>query len=75
MRKKTRKTIGNFLAVFEPAEEGGYVVSIPLLPGCLTQGETFEDATMNAQVAIEVFLLALKDLHEDRSAFYGQSVR
>lgn len=72
--KKTRHTIGNFLAVFEPAEEGGYVVSVPMLPGCLTQGETFEEATKNAKEAIEVYLLALRDLHEVRPAYRGQPI-
>ena len=27
---------------FEVAEEGGYVVSVPELPGCLSEGDTFE---------------------------------
>ena len=29
---------------FEVAEEGGYVVSVPELPGCVTEGDTFEEA-------------------------------
>ena len=33
-----------FNVIFEPAEEGGYIVSVPSLPGCMTQGETFEEA-------------------------------
>ena len=40
LKKKSYK----YTAVFEPAEEGGYVVYIPALPGCVTQGETFEEA-------------------------------
>lgn len=72
--KTSRQTIGNFLAVFESAEEGGYVVSVPMLPGCLTQGETFEEATKHAQEAIETYLLALQDLHEVRPAFRGQPI-
>ena len=30
--------------VLHPAEEGGYVVEIPELPGCISQGETLEEA-------------------------------
>lgn len=30
--------------IFEPAEEGGYVVTVPALPGLHTEGETFEEA-------------------------------
>ena len=33
-----------YTAVFEPAEEGGYIVSFPALPGCATQGETLDEA-------------------------------
>lgn len=36
----------------EPAEEGGYVVSVPALPGCITQGETFDEAVAMAHDAI-----------------------
>lgn len=71
---KTRQNIGNFLVVFEPAEEGGYIVHVPMLPGCHTQGDTFEDAQENAKEAIEVYLLALKDIHEDMPVFHGQAI-
>ena len=43
----------------EEAEEGGYVVTVPSLPGCITQGETYEEAVAMAQEAIEGFLEAL----------------
>ncbi len=33
-----------YLAVFEPAEEGGYVVRFPSLPALVTEGETLEEA-------------------------------
>ena len=37
-----------YAAVFEPAEEGGFVVSFPILPGLMTQGETLEEARVMA---------------------------
>lgn len=37
--------------VFYPAEEGGYVVEIPELPGCISQGETMEEALAMIQDA------------------------
>jgi predicted RNase H-like HicB family nuclease len=40
----------------EPAEEGGYDVHVPALPGCVTQGRTFDEALGNAQEAIEGFV-------------------
>src|SRR3954454_7241707 len=33
-----------YAAVFEPAEEGGFVVSFPAFPGLMTQGETLDEA-------------------------------
>ncbi len=33
-------------------EEGGYSVTVPTLPGCFTQGDTFEEAVTNAREAI-----------------------
>lgn len=43
MSKKFRK-ISSYYAVFEPAEEGGYNVSFPEFPGCVTFGKTFEES-------------------------------
>ena len=45
-----------YTAVFEPAEEGGYVVSFPALPGCNTQGETLEEARAMAADALQGYL-------------------
>ncbi len=39
----------NYTALFEPAEEGGYTVTVPALPGCITGGDTFEEAQAMAQ--------------------------
>jgi antitoxin HicB len=43
----------------EPAEEGGFVVTVPALPGCVTEGDTYEQAVTNAHEAIEGFVEAL----------------
>jgi len=45
-----------FKVVLEEAEEGGYVVYVPSLPGCVSQGETKEEAIENIKEAIEVYL-------------------
>jgi hypothetical protein len=34
----------SFTVLFEPAEEGGYVVTCPALPGLVTEGDTLEEA-------------------------------
>jgi len=65
MVKASSKKSRRFTVVIEPAEEGGYVVHVPTLAGCVTQGETFEEAIANAKEAIECYLLAQKDLGEE----------
>ena len=42
------------------AEEGGYWVKVPALPGCYSQGETLEEALANVKEAIESHVAALK---------------
>jgi predicted RNase H-like HicB family nuclease len=39
-----RMPICRYTVIFEPAEEGGYVVHVPALDGAATQGETLEEA-------------------------------
>ena len=41
---------------FEVAEEGGYVVAVPELPGCLSEGDTFEQAWEMIQDAMQGWL-------------------
>ena len=48
--------IVDFKVLLEPAEEGGYVVSCPSLPGCYSQGETPEEALENIREAIMLCL-------------------
>ncbi len=56
MANKILGKIYQYTVVFEPAEEGGYVVNVPALPGCVTQGDTFEEALRMAKDAIECYL-------------------
>lgn len=44
----------------EPAEEGGFVASFPALPGCHTQGETFDEVVEMAKDALVGFLETLR---------------
>lgn len=67
MRKKASRkaSVRSFTVVFEPAQEGGYVVHVPSLPGCSTQGRTFEEAQKNAKEAIDGYLAVKNDLKEE----------
>jgi len=53
-----------FYVVLEPAEEGGFNVSVPVLEGCFTQGETEEEALENAREAILCYLEGIEKLNE-----------
>jgi len=48
--------------VLEPSEQGGFTASVPSLPGCISEGETREDALCNIREAIELYLEPVDDL-------------
>ncbi len=54
-----------FTAVFEEAEEGGYIGYVEELPGANTQGETLEETRENLQEAITMVLEANRMLAEE----------
>ena len=54
------KTYTILLIPGEP-DEGGYCVRVPALPGCVTDGDTLEEAVANAKEAIEGYVLSLQD--------------
>lgn len=60
MSKKISKEILKYTVIFEPAEEGGYVVSVPALPGCFTEGDTLEEAMEMVKDAISGYIASLK---------------
>ena len=51
-----------FYTVFEQEEDGGFSVSVPALPGCFSQGDTFEEAMRNIQEAIALYLEVKQEL-------------
>lgn len=61
MAKRKVVKVLRYTAVFEPAEEGGYVVNVPALPGCITEGDTFEEAVAMTKDAIGGYLSVLKE--------------
>ena len=46
--------------VLEPSEEGGYTATIPALPGCISEGDTVEEAIANVREALELYLEPLE---------------
>jgi len=47
--------------VLEPSDEGGYTVYVPSLPGCISEGDTKEDALVNIKEAIKLYLESVED--------------
>lgn len=54
MAKKIK--VLQYNAVFQEEREGGFSVWVPALPGCSSQGETFEEAVENIREAISLYL-------------------
>ncbi len=56
--------------VLEPSDEGGYTVYVPSLPGCISEGETRQEALDNIREAVALYLEPVEDelvLDEDAS--------
>ncbi len=49
--------------VLRPSEEGGFTAMVPSLPGCISEGDTWEEAMANIREAIELYL---EPVDEDR---------
>ena len=58
--------------VLEPSDEGGYTAYVPTLPGCISEGDSRDEALSNIREAIELFLETLTD--EERSAALSQEI-
>ncbi len=50
-----------FKVVLEPSDEGGFTVYVPSLPGCISEGETEQEALANIHEAIELYLEPVED--------------
>jgi predicted RNase H-like HicB family nuclease len=46
----------NLKVILEPSEEGGYTITVPSLPGCISEGKSREEAIRNIREAIELYL-------------------
>jgi predicted RNase H-like HicB family nuclease len=45
-----------FKVILEENEEGGYTIFVPSLPGCISEGDTIDEALENIKEAIELYL-------------------
>ena len=51
----------NYTVIFEQEDEGGFSVYCPALPGCVSQGDTYEEALLNIKEAITGYIKSLID--------------
>ena len=49
-----------FRVILEPNDTGGYTVTVPLLPGCISEGDTKAEALTNIKEAIELYIESLQ---------------
>jgi predicted RNase H-like HicB family nuclease len=72
---KGKSRIYSYTVFYEAAPEGGYVVSVPALPGCHSQGESLEEAERNIREAIEVYIESVaahgEPVPEEPRSFHG----
>ncbi len=59
-RSSLKARVYCFTVLFEPAEEGGYVVTCPALPGLVTEGDSLEEARAMARDAIAGYIESLR---------------
>lgn len=69
MKTAKKQKVLRYPAVFQPAEEGGYNVSFPDFPGCVTCGKDFEEAKRMAREVLELWLEELTANREMISAY------
>ena len=50
-----------YRVILEHNESGGYTVTVPLLPGCISEGDTKKEALSNIREAIELYIESLKE--------------
>ena len=47
--------------ILEPSEDGGYTVTVPALPGCISEGDSREKALANIAEAVQLYLEPVED--------------
>ena len=63
-KKVLKGTVYTYTVLFEPAAEGGYTVTVPMLSGVITEGDTLEEARERAKEAIRGYLKVLEKHRE-----------
>jgi antitoxin HicB len=59
-----KQTRMRYTVLMDKNESGGYTVTVPSLPGCISQGDTWEEALKNIEEAIAGYIETLKILNK-----------
>lgn len=51
-----------YKAIIESCEEGGFTAYVPSLPGCVSEGETYEECLANIREATELYIETARDM-------------
>ena len=54
-----------YKCIFEPQEDGGFTVMVPSLPGCISEGDTYEEALANVKEAIAAWIEVSREYGDD----------
>jgi len=77
-RKVVKATVYTYTVLFEPAAEGGYTVTVPMLPGVITESDTLAEARDRVKEAIRGHLKVLQKYQEpipvERKAELGRPI-
>lgn len=66
MKKNITHKVYQYTAIFESDEKsGGFTATIPVLPGCISEGDNFEDALKNIQEAATLYLEVLREKEKE----------
>jgi predicted RNase H-like HicB family nuclease len=74
MEKVKTQKIHSYFAIFDPAEEGGYSVSFPDFPGCVTFGKTFEESKEKAREMLGLWIEELEAEKQEIPSHFGRPI-
>ncbi len=61
---EAEEALMKFRIIVEPDEDGVFVATVPSLPGCVSQGDTRDEALRNVREAIEGYVESLRERNE-----------
>ena len=66
MKNTILHKVYEYIAVFEPDKKmGGFTATIPALPGCISEGDSFEEAVSNIKEAASLYLDVMHENKEE----------